>query len=55
MDDAALPTKTPDPRDPDYSRKGIFIYHDCYRCEHGKQKCCDGGTHVCRYLRARND
>jgi hypothetical protein len=25
----------PDPRDPDYSRKGVFVYHNCWRCRSG--------------------
>ena len=24
-----------DPRDPDYSRQGIFRYHNCSRCQNG--------------------
>jgi hypothetical protein len=46
---------TLDPRDPDRSREGIFVYHNCYRCEHGKKPCVQGGSHRCDNPRARND
>lgn len=45
-----------DPRDPDPTREGIFQYHDCYRCEHGRMPCVRGGNPgKCPYPRARND
>ncbi len=48
-------SQSQDPRDPDHSREGIFVYHDCYRCEHGKKPCVQGGPHRCDNPRARND
>lgn len=46
----------PDPRDPDYSREGVFQDHNCYRCDSGKKPCVRGGNPgKCPYLRARND
>lgn len=47
--------ETPDPRDPDHSRKGIFVYHNCYRCDHGAKPCVQGGAHKCDNPHARND
>lgn len=44
-----------DPRDPDYSREGIFQTHNCYECEHGKKPCPYGNPHQCEYPHARND
>lgn len=48
-------TKKVDPRDPDYSRKGIFVYHNCYRCKDGALPCVQGGPHKCEYPHARDD
>lgn len=45
----------PDPRDPDYSRKGIFIHHNCYRCKSGELSCIAGNPSKCPYPKARND
>lgn len=46
-----------DPRDPDYSREGVFVYHNCYRCDHGRKACVRGHTSPrnCPNLYARND
>lgn len=44
-----------DPRDPDHSREGIFVYHDCSRCLDGKRPCVKGNPRQCEYPRARND
>jgi hypothetical protein len=44
-----------DPRDPDYSREGIFVYHNCYRCDSGAKPCVRGNTNQCEYPHARND
>lgn len=44
-----------DPRDPDYTREGLFQYHNCYRCEHGKKPCVQGSPRQCDNLHARND
>ncbi len=41
--------------EPDHSREGIFVYHNCHRCDHGKKPCVQGGSHRCEYPRARND
>lgn len=45
---------TLDPRDPDHSREGIFVYHNCWKCDSGK-KPCPYGVHNCEYPHARND
>ena len=45
----------PDPRDPDYTREGIFIYHNCYRCSSGARPCVNGHPSRCDIPRARND
>ena len=44
-----------DPRDPDYSRAGIFQNHNCYRCKHGARPCVQGSASRCEYPHARND
>lgn len=45
----------PDPRDPDYSRPGIFATHNCWKCQSGKMPCKSGNPHDCEYPHARND
>jgi len=45
----------PDPRDPDRSRSGIFVDHNCWRCEHGEKPCVSGHPNRCAYPHARND
>lgn len=44
-----------DPRDPDHTRKGIFVYHNCYRCKHGLNPCVQGNPSKCDNPHARND
>ena len=44
-----------DPRDPDYSREGIFILHNCWRCQNGAARCASGNPRQCEYPHARND
>lgn len=45
-----------DPRDPDYSRQGVFQTHNCYRCKDGERPCVRGGNpRRCEFLHARND
>lgn len=48
-------TRRLDPRDPDHSRSGIFIDHNCYRCKDGKKPCVRSALNQCDYPRARND
>lgn len=50
-----LCTPKPDPRDPDHSRSGIFVNHNCYRCRNGKLPCKQGAPNRCDYPHARND
>lgn len=45
----------PDPRDPDYSRVGIFVNHNCSRCRSGELPCKSGNPNRCEYPHARND
>lgn len=47
----------PDPREPDYSRKGIFQTHNCWRCQSGERPCIKGkgNERDCDSLHARND
>lgn len=47
--------KQVDPRDPDYSKEGIFVYHNCSRCNDGKKPCVEGNPLKCQYPHARND
>jgi len=44
-----------DARDPDYSRSGIFVHHNCWRCLDGKMPCVRGNPSQCDYPHARND
>lgn len=44
-----------DPRDPDYSRTGVFATHNCWRCHDGKEPCVNGSPRNCENLHARND
>lgn len=44
-----------DPRDPDHSREGIFVHHNCARCSDGKRPCVKGNPRQCEYPHARND
>jgi uncharacterized Fe-S cluster protein YjdI len=44
-----------DPRDPDYSREGIFIYHNCWKCDSGSRPCVRGNPRQCEFPHARND
>jgi len=44
-----------DPRDPDYSRIGMFVLHNCARCDDGKKPCVIGNPSQCEYPHARND
>lgn len=46
-----------DPRDPDHSRTGIFVYHNCSGCQSGAKPCLEGkiGGVGCSYPHARND
>ena len=56
QEEYAMRQQKPDPRDPDYSREGIFQNHNCYRCEHGKMPCVRGGNPAkCEHPHARND
>lgn len=50
-----LCTPKPDPRDPDYSRIGIFVNHNCSRCRDGELPCKSGNPNRCEYPHARND
>lgn len=45
----------PDPRDPDHSRTGIFVYHNCSKCRNGERPCVNGSPSRCDHPRARND
>lgn len=44
-----------DGRDPDHSRTGIFVHHDCWRRNHGALPCANGSPNRCENPRARND
>ena len=45
----------PDPRDPDHSRSGIFVYHNCWKCNDGQKPCANGNASRCEYPHARDD
>ncbi len=44
-----------DPREPDYSRSGVFINHNCWRCDSGRKPCIKNNPRDCDTLHARND
>lgn len=44
-----------DPRDPDHSKEGIFVYHRCWKCGDGERPCAQDNPNNCEYPRARND
>jgi hypothetical protein len=48
-------TKPVDPRDPDHTRQGIFVNHNCYKCKNGTCPCAEGASNRCGYPQARND
>lgn len=45
----------PDARDPDHTREGMFVYHNCWKCSNGTKPCVHGNPHRCEYPHARND
>ena len=45
----------PDPRDPDPTRAGIFVYHDCWKCQSGAKSCVVDNPRQCEFPHARND
>lgn len=45
----------PDPRDPDHSRLGIFVHHNCWKCGSGEKPCVEGNPSRCSFPVARND
>ena len=51
----ATQPKTPDPRDPDHSRSGMFVHHNCSRCDDGRLPCRRGQHNTCGNPVARND
>lgn len=51
----SMPPIGRDPRDPDPTREGIFVYHNCYRCQSGKRACVRGDPRRCEFPHARND
>ena len=44
-----------DGREPDHSRTGMFVYHNCWRCQHGAKPCVNGAPNRCEYPHARDD
>lgn len=50
-----LQVRRADPRDPDYSRDGVFQTHNCWRCKDGTLPCPRGNPRQCENLHARND
>jgi hypothetical protein len=52
--ESAVSAPTLDPRDPDYGREGIFVYHNCWKCSDGAKPCVRGRPSNCEYPHARN-
>jgi hypothetical protein len=44
-----------DPRDPDHTKTGIFVYNRCAYCDDGRLPCKQGAVNHCDNPRARND
>ena len=44
-----------DSRDPDPTKTGMFVLHNCWRCQNGAARCVFGNPRQCEYLHARND
>jgi hypothetical protein len=44
-----------DPRDPDPTKEGIFVHHNCWKCHDGELPCVKGNPRACEYPHARND
>ena len=44
-----------DSRDTDQSRTGMFVLHNCSRCNDGNKQCVGGNPRQCEYPYARND
>lgn len=44
-----------DPRDPDHTKEGMFVLHNCWKCQNGKKPCVEGRPTQCSYPHARND
>ena len=40
---------------PDHSKRGIFVYHRCWKCDDGARPCVNGTPNRCDYPRARNE
>jgi hypothetical protein len=55
VDEAIRLMQSGDPRDPDYTREGVFIYHNCWKCNSGKLPCVHGSPSRCGLPHARND
>jgi hypothetical protein len=53
MNDAPKPPL--DPRDPDHTRSGIFVHHNCWKCRNGEKPCIRTNPSYCEYPTARND
>lgn len=45
----------PDPRDPDHSRSGMFVHHNCSKCDNGAKPCIARNPSNCSWPIARND
>lgn len=43
------------PRAPGHPRSGMFAYHNCTRCDHGRLPCRQGQHNTCSNPIARND
>ena len=44
-----------DPRDPDHTRIGMFVLHNCWKCKNGTEACIVGNPRQCEFPHARND
>lgn len=43
-----------DPRGPDHSHAGIFVYQNCWKCGSGEKPCAVGNPNQCEFPVARN-
>lgn len=52
----ATPNPPPiNPHDPDHTRAGMFVYHNCWKCQSGDRPCVNGNPRRCEFPHARND
>jgi len=44
-----------DAREPDHTKKGMFVLHRCWKCNDGARPCPQGNPRQCEFPHARDD